>query len=101
MDKAYNGVIWIGTHPREHRPDNDNPHIQVQDIVENDGKRVQEITNNEHNYISASAKIRFRPAPPSLTTRLLWSATAFIILSSGFLPAKNIDDSDSKVKVFH
>jgi hypothetical protein len=101
VDKAYNGVIWIRTHPREHCPDNDNPHIDVQGIVKNDGNGVQEMTCDEHNDTSESPKMRFRAASLSLTTHVLRSARAFIVLRSDFLQTINIDDSDTKVKAFH
>jgi hypothetical protein len=101
VDKAYNGVIWIRTHPREHRPDNDNPQIEVQGIVKNNGKGVQKMTDDEHNDTLESTKMRFRPALRSLTTHLLRSARALVVLGSGFLQNLNIDDSDRKVKAFH
>ena len=49
MDEPHDGIVGIGTDPRQDRPDNDEPHVDEQHGVNDFGQGHEKITQRCHS----------------------------------------------------
>jgi hypothetical protein len=71
--KPYDRIIRIWINPGKHCPGNDNPHIDVKNIVKNKRNCIKEITDYKHNELNLNY---FPKVSPSCSLKKFETAPA-------------------------